>query len=115
MGSSCQPELKQINMNEIEQYNWVYDAAPAAASALPGFLPIFLIVGIFYFIVIRPQQKEMQAHQELLAGLLKGDKVVTATGLHGKIAEVREAEVVLEVADKVRVTFDKTAIKRKGS
>jgi preprotein translocase subunit YajC len=87
------------------------------AGAGGGFIGSFgmmaVILGIFYFLLIRPQQKEAKEHTTLLAALQKGDKVVTASGLHGKIFEVREAEVLLEVADKMRVTVDKSAVKRK--
>jgi len=71
------------------------------------------IFAIFYFLLIRPQQKEQKEHQTLLGALQKGDRVATASGMHGKVWEVRDAEVVLEVADKVRIIVDKSAIKRK--
>src|SRR5687768_4342405 len=102
-------------MHETISHFAYAQAAPAARQ--PGFmdmLPMMLIIfGIFYFFLIRPQQKEQREHQSLLAGLQKGDKVVTASGVHGRIWEVGEATVQLEVADRVRITVDKLAIKRK--
>ena len=71
------------------------------------------IFAIFYFLLIRPQQKEAKAQQELLGALQKGDRVATASGLHGTVWEVRDLEVVLEIAERVRVTVDKPSVKRK--
>lgn len=91
-------------------------AAPAqgGAAGLLSSLPMVLImVGIFYFLLIRPQQQEQKKHQELLAGLKKGDRVVTASGLHGEVAEVRDDTVLIEVSSKVKLMFDKSAVKRK--
>ena len=80
------------------------------SSPLPMIVAVFFIM---YFLVIRPQKKEQDAHQQLLASLQKGDRVVTASGIHGEIHEVSEREVVLEVADKVRLTLDKDTVRRK--
>ena len=93
--------------------------AQGAGAAAPGggFIGSFgmmaVILGIFYFLLIRPQQKEAKEHSTLLAALQKGDRVVTASGLHGRVHEVRDDEVTLEVAEKMRVTVDKSAVKRK--
>ena len=75
---------------------------------------ILFFIAIFYFIVIRPQQKEQQEHKNLLASLQKGDKVVTKSGLHGEIHEVQDAVVVVKIAEKTRVTMDKSAIMGKA-
>ena len=92
-------------------------AAPAGGAGGDAGLINLLFLGgfvlIFYFLLIRPQQKEAREHQELLAGLQKGDRVVTASGLHGRVFGVEDTEVVVEIADKVRVTIDKTSVKRK--
>lgn len=90
-------------------------AAPQASAgglldSLPMLVAIFLI---FYFLVIRPQQQDQKRAQEMLAGLQKGDYVVTSSGLHGRIAEVQTDTLIVEIADKVRVTLDKGAVKRK--
>ena len=77
-------------------------------------IPMMVIMfAILYFMMIRPQQKEQKAHAELLTSLQKGHSVVTSSGLHGKVWEVRPTEVSLEVSDKVRITVDKLAIKRR--
>ncbi|MBJ6763969.1 preprotein translocase subunit YajC [Corallococcus sp. H22C18031201] len=77
-----------------------------------GFL-IFL-VAIMYFVMIRPQQKQLKEHRNLLAGLKKGDEVVTAGGLLGKIHQVDERTVTIEIANGVRVRMLKTSITARG-
>jgi len=92
------------------------DASPAGSpqGGLMSTLPlIILMFGIIYFLILRPQGKEAKEHQALLAGLTKGTQVVTSSGLHGRVWEVRETEVVLEIADKVRVVVEKVSVKRR--
>jgi len=72
-------------------------------NTLMGFLPMVLILGVFYFLLIRPQQKKAKDHRELLQSLKKGDAVITQGGLYGKIAGMSDQVVTLEIADKVRV------------
>ena len=68
------------------------------------FAPLILIFAIMYFLLIRPQQKKMKDHQAMVAALRRGDKVVTAGGLIGKVVKVMdEGEVEVEVADGVKV------------
>jgi preprotein translocase subunit YajC len=87
---------------------------PQTASASPMFfmLQILLIVGIFYFIVLRPQKQEQKKHQEMLSRLAKNDEVVTSAGIHGTVANVKETTVVLRVDENVKIEFDKACIVR---
>ena len=91
-------------------------AAPAAPGGAPqpdllGTLLPFLFMGvIFYFLLIRPQQKRQKQHQQLLSGLKTGDRVVTSGGIHGLIANVKETTLLLKVADNVKIEIDKSAI-----
>ena len=87
--------------------------AQAQGQGLIGMVPFLLVIFIFYFLVIRPQQTDQKNHQTLLASLKKDDRVSTTGGLHGKIDEVRDHLVVLEVAPKVLVIIDKTSIKQR--
>ena len=75
--------------------------------------PLFMIMGIFYFLLIRPQQQEKTKHEAMLQSLVKGNKVVTTAGIHGRILSVEDATVVVEIADKTRITLDKAAIARR--
>jgi len=65
---------------------------------------------LFYFLLIRPQQKRRKQHEQLLANLKTGDKVVTSSGIHGLIANVKDTTFLLKVADNVKIEVDKSAI-----
>jgi preprotein translocase subunit YajC len=71
---------------------------------------IVLLIVIFYFFMIRPQQKRQKKLQEAREALTKGDKVVTAGGIHGKIVEIRDQTFVIAVEDNTHIEVDKTAI-----
>lgn len=79
-------------------------------SWLPTVGMIVLLIVIFYFFMIRPQQKRQKKLQEAREALTKGDKVVTAGGIHGKIVEIREQTFVIAVEDNTHIEVDKTAI-----
>ena len=76
-------------------------AGPTAAFA--QFIPLILIFAIMYFLMIRPQQKRMKQHREMVAALKKGDHVVTSGGIIGKVSSVRDDELEVEIATGVRV------------
>jgi preprotein translocase subunit YajC len=69
-----------------------------------------LIIGIFYFLILRPQQKRQKDRQKLLDAVKKGDKVVTAGGMHGTVAGLDEKTVLLQVSDNVKMKFERSAI-----
>ncbi|MDG1102915.1 MAG: preprotein translocase subunit YajC [Ascidiaceihabitans sp.] len=75
------------------------------------FIPLLLIFGIMYFLLIRPQQKKMKEHQTMVNGMRRGDKVVTAGGMFGKVVKVHdEGEVEVEIADGVKVRMVQSTI-----
>jgi preprotein translocase subunit YajC len=74
------------------------------------FLPIIIMIAIFYFLLIRPQQKRAKQRNAMLSALKKGDKVVTIGGMHGTIQDLTEDTVTLRIAHNVNVTFDRGAI-----
>lgn len=90
----------------------IAQSAPAGGG-LGMFLPLIAMVVIFYFLLWRPQQKEAQALQKLVASLQKGDRVVTAAGVHGKIHEARADTLVLEISPNAYLTVDRESVKRK--
>ena len=87
-------------------------ASPAAPQAdlLQTLLPFLFMGVLFYFLLIRPQQKRQKQHQQLLANLKTGDKVVTSSGIHGLIANVKETTFLLKIADNVKIEIDKSSI-----
>ena len=80
------------------------------ANPLMSFLPLLLIVVVFYFFMIRPQMKRQKEVRKFREGLAKGDKVVTTGGIYGKIIEVKETTIVLEIARDVHIKVDKNGI-----
>jgi preprotein translocase subunit YajC len=79
-------------------------SAGGIAGGIESFLPLVLIFVVFYFLMIRPQQKKMKAHKELMGQLRRGDRVLTSGGIIGTINKVvDEKEVVVEIAEGVRV------------
>ncbi|HEX4870806.1 MAG TPA: preprotein translocase subunit YajC [Nevskiaceae bacterium] len=86
-------------------------AAPAAApSPLVQFLPLIILVVVFYFMLIRPQMKRSKEHRQMLEGLAKGDEVVSSGGVAGKVIAIGEAYLTLEVAEGVAIKVQKPSI-----
>ncbi len=82
-----------------------------------GIIMLVAMFAIFYFLLIRPQQKRAKQHRELVEALASGDQVVTAGGIHGKIATVEDTTVTVEVATGVKVKMNRssiTEVKNKG-
>ncbi len=90
--------------------NLFLNAPAAQPGGLMSFLPFLLIIVVFYFFMIRPQMKRQKELRKYREGLKKGDRVITTGGMYGKIAEVKENRVVLEVAEGVKIEFDKGGI-----
>jgi len=80
------------------------------ANPLMSFLPLLLIVVVFYFFMIRPQMKRQKEVKKFRESLAKNDKVVTTGGIYGKVVEVKETTVVLEIAKDVQIKVDKNGI-----
>jgi len=93
---------------------WVSEAwAQGVAGAAGGMESIFLIVAMFavlYFLMIRPQMKRAKEHRELIAKLAKGDEVITNGGMAGRVADIGDSFITLEVADNVRIKLQRSAI-----
>src|SRR5699024_10212893 len=73
-------------------------AAPDGASSLMGMLPIILMFVVLYFIMIRPQMKRQKEHRNLVAGLAKGDEIITSGGMLGKVTKVSDNYITLEIS-----------------
>ena len=86
-------------------------AAPAQEQpGLVSFLPLIILFAVFYFLLIRPQLKQSKQHKQLVSALTKGDEVATNGGLLGKIKEVGDNFIVLEIAKDTEVKIQKAAI-----
>ena len=76
--------------------------------------PMIIIFVIFYLLLIRPQQKKEQERLRMISALNKGDRVITQGGIYGTVIDVKEDRIVLEVGEKIRLNFIKSAISRKA-
>jgi preprotein translocase subunit YajC len=80
------------------------------SGGLMGLLPILLMFVIFYFLLIRPQQKQASRQREFIKNLKVGDRVVAAGGIHGEVKGLTDTTITLEIADKVRVKITRSAV-----
>ena len=86
-------------------------AAPGAGGGMgTSLLMMVAIIAVFYFFMIRPQQKKQKDVQRAREAMKVGDKVVTAGGIHGRIKEIGETWILVEVADGVKLKFEKTSV-----
>jgi len=96
-------------MNAIFSFIFLMPQGPNQ-SPIPSFIFLLLIIVVFYLFMIRPQmkrQKELKTYRE---SLQKGDKIITTGGIYGRITDVKDATVTVEIADKVLVKIDKSAV-----
>ncbi|MCU4175410.1 preprotein translocase subunit YajC [Carboxylicivirga sp. N1Y90] len=84
--------------------------AAEGANPIMSFAPFILVIVVFYFFMIRPQMKRQKELRKYREALKKGDKVITTGGIYGKVAEVKEQFISVEIADGVKVKMDKSAI-----
>lgn len=82
----------------------------ASGSSIMSFLPMVLIIVVFYFFMIRPQMKKQKDHKKYIQELGVNTKIVTTAGIHGRIVEVGETTFLVDVGSGVRMKFDKSAI-----
>ena len=81
-----------------------------APSPIVSLMPIIFMFVIFYFLLIRPQQKKQKDHQKMISEVKKNDSVVTSGGIHGTIANIKDKTVVLKVDDNAKMEISKSAI-----
>ena len=89
---------------------WAAGPTAGPTDPLMSFLPLILIFAVFYFLLIRPQSKRAKELKQMISALAKGDEVVTTGGLLGKVTEVGETFVAMEIADGVQVKVQKNAV-----
>ena len=84
----------------------------SSQSAFFQFIPLILILVVFWFLIIRPQQKKQKEHTRIVSSLKKGDKVVTNGGIFGTISKVGEDRITLEVASKLNIQIERHQVAR---
>ena len=101
-----------ISLSQLFISNAYADGAAAAPQdgGLMQFLPLVALLAVFYFLILRPQQKRAKEHKTLMEALQKGDEVITIGGILGKVTKVGEENVGVEIADNVVVQVQKAAI-----
>jgi len=86
-------------------------AAPGAFDMLNSLIvPTMLIIGIMYFLMIRPQQRRLKEHRDMVASIRRGDTVVTSGGIIGKVAKVEDQELQVEIADGVKIKVVRSTV-----
>jgi len=85
-------------------------AGQGASGGFASFIPLILMFVIFYFLLIRPQQKKTKDHRKMVDNLKTGDRIITSGGLHGRITGVSENALTVEIAEKVRVKVNRTSV-----
>jgi preprotein translocase subunit YajC len=84
--------------------------APGGSGGFASFIPLILMFVIFYFLLIRPQQKKTKEHRQMIDNLKTGDRIITSGGLHGRITGVSESALTVEIAEKVRVKVNRSSV-----
>ena len=97
-------------MRMLEGPVFAMGAAPEGSSTLLQFVPLVLVVGIFYFIILLPMKRKQKKVQEFLDSLKVGDRIVTTGGMYGQVTRLGEQSVQLQIADKIRIEVAKASI-----
>src|SRR6186713_2514268 len=84
--------------------------APAGPNPLASFVPIILIFVIMYFLLFRPHMKRQKEQARLVSALKTGDRVVTASGIHGLISNVKDRTIIVKIAENVKIEMEKSAV-----
>jgi preprotein translocase subunit YajC len=82
----------------------------AGATQFMNFIPMVLIIIVFYFFMIRPQMKKAKDHKKYIEELKKGDKVITTAGIHGRIVDMNDTTFLIEVESGTKIRFDRSAV-----
>lgn len=80
------------------------------SGGFASFIPLILMFVIFYFLLIRPQQKKTKEHRQMVDNLKTGDRIITSGGLHGRVTGVSESALTVEIAEKVRVKVNRASV-----
>ena len=97
------------------QFFSILAQAPAAAGAAPAFNPtpivyMLCIFAIFYFLAIRPQSQRQKQLDAMIKAIKTGDKIVTSSGIHGMVSNVKDTTIIVKIADNVKIELDKSSV-----
>ena len=92
--------------------SFIFLGVAGQPNPIVSMVPVLLMFVIFYFLLICPQQKQQKEHKAFLKALDKNQEVVTTSGIHGTVVQVKDATVTLRVAENVKLEFDKSALAR---
>ncbi len=98
----------------ITLFSNAYANEAVTTNPLSGFIPLILIFTIFYFLIIRPQQKKIKEHPNMINNLKKGDVIVTSGGIYGKISKIKDDIIDLDIAKEVTVKVAKATVSNKS-
>ena len=90
--------------------NLVLAQTSSTISGISGFLPIILIIGIFYLLIYRPMRKRQKGLEEMVSNLKNGDKIITNGGVYGTVSGIKDHTIMLKVADQVKIEVAKSAV-----
>ena len=96
-------------MNTIFSFIFLMPQSPNQ-SPIPSFIFLLLIIVVFYFFMIRPQMKRQKELKTYRDSLQRGDKIITTGGIYGKVTDIKENTVTVEIADKILIKIDKSAV-----
>lgn len=99
-----------ISISNLFISNAYADGGAPQGGGIMEFLPLIALLAVFYFLILRPQQKRAKEHKAMMEALQKGDEVVTVGGVLGKVTKVAEENVALEIADNVVIQVQKASI-----
>lgn len=94
----------------LQQLIALQDAAATTGNGMSGIIMIVLLIAIFYFLMIRPQQKKQKQIKQFREGLQKGDNIITAGGIYGKIRDINDTYLMISIAEGVTIKIDKGSV-----
>lgn len=89
---------------------WAAPSGGAPSGGLMSFAPLLAILGIFYFLLIRPQQKQAKEHQRMVNDLKRGDRILTQGGLYGSVQSVKGKVIEVKISEETKVLIDKSYV-----
>lgn len=99
-----------MNMTDLLLLAQTPAPSPAEPNLFVTMMPLIFIFVIFYFLLIRPQQKKAKEHEKLVQAVKTGDRVITNAGIHGVVANIKDKTLIIKVADNVKIEFDRAAV-----